>query len=123
MGPLSSDRMQPWFERALDLSSRRNQLLSGNLANVDTPDYVPTDLDFKDQLRAELGQAQVGDAGSLLITPKERTDVPARVDGNQVDLDAEVVRYTGNKMLYELGTEVLSRRLAMVKYAIDEGGR
>lgn len=123
MGPLSGDRMMPWFERALDLSARRNELLSGNLANVDTPNYVPTDLDFRAQLRAELQNQEVGDAGSLLLTPHERTDVPARIDGNQVDLDSEVVRYTGNKMLYELSTEVLSRRVAMVRYAIDEGGR
>jgi flagellar basal-body rod protein FlgB len=117
------DDMTPWLERALDLSSKRGSLLSSNLANVDTPGYVPTDLDFEDSLRAELRhRAHFGPMpGDPMATPD--TSVSPSLDGNQVDLDLEITRAMANKVFYELGTEIMNRNFGLMRYAIDEGSR
>ncbi|MEM1026226.1 MAG: flagellar basal body rod protein FlgB [Myxococcota bacterium] len=117
------DGMTPWLERALDLSSKRGGLLSSNLANVDTPGYVPTDLDFDDSLRAELQhRAHFGPMpGDPLPTPDY--SVSPNLDGNQVDLDLEITRAMANKVFFDLGTEVLNRNFGLMRYAIDEGSR
>jgi flagellar basal-body rod protein FlgB len=113
----------PWLERAMDLSSRRSGLLTANLANVDTPGYVPTDLDFGEFLRAELRHQ--GHFGPSPGEPAshQRYDVEPSLDGNRVDLDREITQATANQTFYNLATEVLNRNLGMMRYAIDEGGR
>lgn len=120
---LPLDGMTPWLEHAIDLSARRGSLLSSNLANVDTPDYVPTDLDFEEYLRAELRHR--AHFGPMPGEPMARPDysVQPSLDGNRVDLDREMTRAMSNKVFFELGTEVLNRKFTMLRYAIDEGGR
>jgi flagellar basal-body rod protein FlgB len=43
------------LERALDARLLRHNLLAGNLANSDTPGYVPRDLDFAAAMREQAG--------------------------------------------------------------------
>ena len=114
------DRLGPWFERALDLSSRRHEYLAANVANIDTPFYVPKDLPFEAALKSELTDSRTGGALTLV---QNRPDGPLRLDGNRVDLDLELTRLAANRTFHELATEVVSRRAAMMRYAIDEGGR
>ena len=45
------------LERALDARLLRHNLLAGNLANSDTPGYVPRDLDFAAAMREQTGDA------------------------------------------------------------------
>lgn len=119
---VGADKMGPWLERALDLSSARHRALSANIANVDTPDYTPKDLEFKNFLNRALEEPSVLTAKG---GPSEvhRRDVEPGLDGNRVDLDQEVVRMTSNRVFHELATEVVNRRLSLLRYAIDEGGR
>ncbi len=117
------DRLQPWFERALDLSSRRHELLAANVANVDTPDFVPRDLEFRDALRRELASDATAATATNLLAAEERPLGRPRLDGGQVDLDQEVTRLASNRTFHELATEVMSRRIALMRYSIDEGGR
>lgn len=116
------DKLGPWLERALDLSTQRHRALSTNIANVDTPDYTPTDVEFSKYLSRELERPE---GMPSLPNPREyeRHDVEPGMDGNRVDLDQEVVRMTSNRVFHELATEIVNRRLALLKYSIDEGGR
>lgn len=120
---LPPEAMTPWLETAIDLSARRGSLLTSNLANVETPGYVPTDLEFEEHLRAELRHRS--HFGPLPGEPmsQERHDVAPRVDGNQVDLDQEMSRSLANGLFRDTATEVLNRNFSMLRYAIDEGGR
>ena len=116
------DRLGPWFERALDLASRRRDLLASNVANVDTPNFVPRDLEFRDALKQELAHHEIG-LSTDGLSADLRYDVPPRLDGNRVDLDKELTQTASNRIFHELTTELVSRRIAMMRYSIDEGGR
>lgn len=119
---IGSDPMGPWLERALDLAATRHRKLSTNIANVDTPNYVPKDVEFADELARALekpgGVSDMQEPETIA-----RKDVEPGVDGNRVDLDQEIVRLTSNRVFYELSSEVVNRRLSLLRYAIDEGGR
>ena len=43
------------LDKAADASSFRNELISNNIANVNTPNYKRKDLNFENLLQAELG--------------------------------------------------------------------
>ena len=131
--------------RLLELSLRgraaRHEVLSANIANVDTPGYRPRDLDFNATMRAA---AQSGAQGSS-ETP-QRGDAAAtagldlksaiyepeypdsrhgedRLDGNAVSLDRQMALITENSLAYETSLTLLSRALAGLRYAIGEGRR
>lgn len=113
----------PWLERALDMSYRRHTVLAGNIMNADTPEYAPKDVEFTDYLEAELhGDRFVGPNPGLPPTDY-RGGVEARLDGNTVDIEKEMVYMTQNKAFYDLAMEMVSRNLSGLQYAIDEGGR
>lgn len=119
---LVGDRVLPWLEKALDLSARRHDLLAANVANSETANYVPRDLEFHGALAQELDHQYLGFATDG-VRPTDRRQVGPRLDKNRVDLEQEVIRLASNKAFHELATEVVSRRLALMRYSIDEGGR
>ena len=43
-------------------------------------------------------------------------------DGNSVDLDHEMSKLAENQLLYRATTKVYSKRMVLLKYAIQEGG-
>ncbi|MFQ6111143.1 MAG: flagellar basal body rod protein FlgB [Nitrospinota bacterium] len=123
--------------RALDFRAERQNLLSTNLAHVDTPNYQAKDLEFEEALRGAVSHGSMpmartspGHLGGGPIPPEEvtaevveREDVPTRPDGNTVDIDREMSRLTENSLLYSAGVETLRRLYGLIKYAINEGGR
>jgi flagellar basal-body rod protein FlgB len=116
------DNLLSWLNAALDLSYQRGNIIAGNLANVDTPDFTPQDLDFEEALIGELGSR-----GPVTELPMarvfSRADNEAGLDGNKVDLDQEMTNMAANKLFYELSSNILKRKLALLRYSIDEGGR
>jgi flagellar basal-body rod protein FlgB len=122
------------LESALDLRLERQQLLSSNLANVDTPHYKPVDMEFEGALRDALGanQDSVGaldrrDRGHLgsnmdftAVEPNlvERSDVANTLDGNGVDADQEMARYADNAIRYNATLEMVRRRHGILTYTL-----
>ena len=119
----ASEKMIPWLNKGLDLSYNRHSVLSGNIANADTPGYQSRDVDFTEHLRLQLNSVDNFGPKASAPTPEFREDVPPSLNGNQVDLEIEMVEMTSNRMFYELTFEVISRNFNILRYAIDEGGR
>lgn len=91
---------EEFFQRALQVSERRLNVLASNIANADTPNYKARDIDFRAALQqALLATSPVMDAvdKSNCTTRVDELDaflryrVPTQgaVDGNTVDLDQE----------------------------------
>ena len=131
--------------RLLELSLRgraaRHEVLSANIANVDTPGYRPRDLEFNAAMRAaaesgapgtgEIPQRSEASAGAALnfqsaIYEPEYPDSrhgEDRLDGNAVSLDRQMALLTENSLAYETSLTLLSRAMAALRYAIGEGRR
>ena len=117
-----SEKMIPWLEKALDLSYQRHTVLSGNIANADTPEYTPKDLDFTDFLKSELKDSFSGpNPGPPHL--EDRKNLQPTLNGNLVDVEKEMVQLTSNRYFYFLASEIMARNINGLRYAIDEGGR
>jgi flagellar basal-body rod protein FlgB len=129
------DRLTSTLERSLDFRLERGNVIAANLANVDTPDYTPVELQFDEALARELSgdpgrDLARTDEGHLSVVP-EPDEAPARaefdtfalpnLDGNSVDLDHEMSKLSENQMLYRASTVFYNKRMALMKYAISEG--
>lgn len=124
------DKAVDVMHKALNISSERNRLLTSNIANVDTIGYAPTDLDFKESLL----QAMESPAESTLARTDERHFASAPVANSEggvyrksstaaVDIDQEMTNLAENNIKYRTSSEMLMRKLTLIKYSITEGGK
>jgi len=97
--------------KTADASWQRNEIISNNIANVDTPGYKRQDVDFESQLSRALGasryesvDSKVSHITSSELTPRVYTDAANfsyRLDGNNVDIDTENVELASNQIKYQ----------------------
>lgn len=129
------DRLTTTLERSLDFRLERGNVISANLANVDTPDYTPLDVQFDEELTRMLNGDKPADIAkthgrhvSVAPEPDEalaRTEFDTyalpNMDGNSVDLDHEMAKMSENQIQYRASTVFYNKRMALMKYAITEG--
>ena len=102
-------------------ATQRHSLLSANLANVNTPGYKRRDMDFSITLQEEMQRP------SLLSEWKERRMLSQgqggslRLDGNNVDLEKEVLAMTETQIRYEALSDIAKGYFSGLKNVIREG--
>ncbi len=106
-------------KKLLDASAIRHEALAVNMANVETPGYKRVDLPktFTQEFAAHLKSGQMAN----LEQPSIVQDISAkssRADGNNVELDKELLNVSSNAMEYETLTEFVSGSLRQLKMAI-----
>ncbi len=104
------------LDKAADASWKRENLITNNIANYDTPLYTRKDLDFQGVLKREMSQfkytsldKKVRDLnthlGDLTVEPYEdAVNYAYRLDGNNVDVDSEQVELASEELRYQLIT-------------------
>ncbi len=127
------DSMYRSLEGVLDLRSQQHSLTAGNLANADTPGYRAKVIDFASELQESFGHGdglamQVSNAGHLpgtngpgVVDVLDLDPPDGSLDGNSVLVERETVRLQENSLMYRAVSSGLSRRLAMLKYAANDG--
>lgn len=99
------------LDKAADASWLRNDAISNNIANVDTPGYKRQDVDFESQLAKALKNSRytsmdtrVSNIKLSRLKPVCYTDYAGfsyRLDGNNVDIDTEGVYLAKNQITYQ----------------------
>jgi len=111
LNPIMIDRLDEFMRfqtEALKLRSQRQELLSANIANADTPNYKAVDFDFGKAL-----QAATANASGPAPTPEVlyREPAQASLDGNSVEMDAERAQFADNSVRYEAALKFLNAQL------------
>ncbi len=116
------------LDKAADASWRREDLLSNNIANVDTPGYKRKDLDFEGTLREELKNYQyrsldskVNSADLNRLNPnvyRDYANLSYRLDGNNVDIDTESVELASEQLKYMGLTTSISSEFSRMRDVI-----
>lgn len=105
--------------RGLDGAGLRQQALTNNLANANTPDFKRSDVNFQSSLAAALSSADPT-AAVRGLTFQAVTDGGGTMtaDGNNVDVDAELADLTQNSLAYESMLSIEKTRMGMLQNAI-----
>src|SRR5712692_10481870 len=98
--------------RQMTKAVARETVAASNLANIDTPGYRAREATFNDALDEELGQT---------ATVREVTDLPLRRDGNNVQLDRELLTLSRASADFSAAQTALAAKFRLVRYAINEG--
>jgi flagellar basal-body rod protein FlgB len=106
------------LERALNIRAQYHKVLSGNIANVETPNYKEKDIDFQSEI-----QRNSGTPNNVDIRESTDGDVIGSIDGNTVNMENQIVKMTENHMLFTSLVQVISKKFSMMRYVINEGRR
>lgn len=117
-----SDPLFGLHATALQLHSRRMELISSNLANADTPGFRARDIDFKTALAAaaEAGpkQGQAAATTAVQELPLQYRAAAPSLDGNGVDMAREQAAFADAALRYEASLRFIEGRLGSLMTAI-----
>lgn len=130
------------IEQALDYRSARQDMISSNIANADTPFYKPRDISFQDTLIAKKAEAMKENSNTLALAQTDGAHIPlmnetssskatvffrdghmARNDGNSVDIDVETTEMSKNSIMFNALIQAAKKDTMMYKSVIDSSSK
>ncbi|HEX2903046.1 MAG TPA: flagellar basal body protein [Jatrophihabitans sp.] len=95
---------------ALSGLAQRERVSANNIANIDTPNFSASRVNFEDALRSAVA---AGDPGSANFTVTPTGETPG-VNGNNVNLDTEIVDDEKTQMQYSLLSGAVSAKFSLI---------
>jgi flagellar basal-body rod protein FlgB len=107
----------------------RQSVAASNLANLDTPGYRARTVSFQDVLEQQLGAGQMVRTNARHLAGVSAADgverevegLQSRRDGNNVQLDRELLALTRASGEFSAAQTALAAKFRLVRYAINEG--
>ncbi|RLA87530.1 MAG: flagellar basal body rod protein FlgB [Deltaproteobacteria bacterium] len=125
-------RLTAILQKGIELSWLRQNLISANIANAETPGYKPREIDFEGEMKRFLSEGELrplrthplhlpllGEAAPQVFPKRGWAVTP---DENGVDLEEEMAELAENYLRYTSLVQFLRRQLGMLRYSIREGG-
>ena len=122
--------------RALAAASLRHEVLSHNIANVNTPNFRRSHVRFEDLLKKELGlddnllmkvvrthdrHLPIPFGGKARTVIEQDATTNMRVDGNNVDIDIEMAEVAKNQLYYSALANAVGGHISKLKSVITSG--
>jgi flagellar basal-body rod protein FlgB len=139
---INISRAHDLMQSAMDYRAARQDMISGNIANADTPYYRPRDLRFEEVLQQKSASIFADKSQTLTmrrtdgahLTGVDSTSLDkastffrdghmARNDGNSVDLDVETTEMAKNSTMFNALTAALKKDSAIFKSVIDASAK
>ena len=120
---ISFDKHLGLHQQALTFREQRAAVISGNLANVDTPGYKAVDLDFSSALEQARESMALGTDNANGMAPAqpqlaERQQTQPSADGNTVELGQEQAAWAENRTAWETSFTFLNMQFKSLETAI-----
>lgn len=123
-----------YLSRGLDASLLQQKVSAHNLANLNTPRFKRSEVVFAERLRRVLENGGLGPASThprhlpaagALPDPAVKVErhTALRVDGNNVDLEREMLDLVRNQLYYQALIQQVSHRLNSWRHVLNEGRR
>lgn len=128
------------LEKSLDVESTRRKVISNNIANVDVPHFKRSEVNFESELKRAIRQRE--DASNRLpailtdekhipffverdlktVQPRINLDYTTiyRNDGNNVDIEKEMVDASKNMMRYNAFVTSLNHNYKIIKLVMRQ---
>lgn len=128
------DKTMKALAASLNFRQMRQELISSNVANADTPGYKAKRLDFEKALARAIDvdgelsmnttdekHYDVGSGGFSNLEPEVYDDPNGVVteDGNTVDREQELARMAENKIMYDAAVQLMNKKLGLLRYAVS----
>ena len=122
------------LEKSLNAAWLRNEAISNNIANVDTPNYKREEVKFESILNESISglstEGKITGKNHLSIANSTVTNEPVivkdynskiRKDGNNVNIDVEMANLAKNSLYYNTLSQRISGYFSKLKLVIKDG--
>ena len=116
------------LKKSMDASANRADVISNNMANVNVPGYKRHYVTFEETLDNAINNSSMKltrekhiNTGTEFGQIKEQKDnsTSIRADGNNVDLENEMINNAANALMYNAVVTQANSRMATTKYVIN----
>ena len=123
------------LDKAADASWMRENVITNNIANIDTPGYKRQDVDFESVLQKALGKTKYSsldkkvrelnqDLGKLTTTSyTDAANYSYRLDRNNVDENTENAELASESLRYQLLTTAITNNFSRIELVDAQYGR
>jgi flagellar basal-body rod protein FlgB len=108
------DKSTQSIEWALSAESERQRVTANNIANVNTPGFRSSRVDFESSLSQAM---QSGDPTKAQVT-ESAANTPVNLNGNDVTLEDEMQNLTKSSIHYDALVQALNMKFNLVRTAI-----
>lgn len=119
------------LENSIQYASAKNDVISNNISNVDTPNYKAKNVSFKSALENELGTLQAKTTNERHLNFNEADNKPYRIvgdssttynhNGNNVDIDKEMSELAKNQIYYNSLIDRINGKFSSLQSVIRGG--
>jgi flagellar basal-body rod protein FlgB len=122
------DKTMGVVQKTMDIRSARHQVISGNIANVETPDYVAKDLPFQ-----KVFESSLGGPGLLALKRTHQQHLPVHEEESMdfsrdiemasapgVDVDQQMANLAENNLKFQAGVQALIKKFEALKVSVTE---
>jgi len=139
---IESSRSMSLAKQAMNYRAVRQDMISSNIANADTPFYRPRDVRFEDALVIEKAKLLKEGSPKLQMAQTNGAHIPlqddrafskpttffrdghmARNDGNSVDLDVETTEMSKNSVMFNALVSGIKKQGGIFKAVIDASSK
>jgi flagellar basal-body rod protein FlgB len=124
----SNDKIPLMLGKVIDCTTRVHDVISSNIANVETPGYKAKNVSFQSLLNSYVDQIDITEPSEIKqdqldFEPDifEISGGNVRRDGNNVDIDSEMVKLSENQIKNYEAIQLLRKRQEMLSFSIMEG--
>ena len=128
MNEITDEAILRTLGRQMDRAVAKQVMAASNIANLDTPGYRTREVVFDEILASEVGKqtALTGLQTPTVAKPdghqvREADGLQSRRDGNNVQLDRELLGMNRAAGDFSAAQTVLSAKFRLIRYAINEG--
>lgn len=113
------------LKQALDVSALKQETISNNIANVNTPDFKSDKVLFEDYFKNSISKNTLSNTherhfavGNTLPRVEKNEDTFIQDNGNNVDIDYEMAELSANNLYYDAVVSQLNAQYAMIRSVI-----
>ncbi len=106
------------LSKLLDLTATKNKVIANNIANVNTPGYKKSEVSFEKELLKAVESKDINKLKNLQESISVSNATSTRKNGNNVDLDQELVSFYQMSDRHNIYLELMSKKFAGMVAAI-----
>lgn len=121
------DQVFPALDNLLSWTTKRQQALAANVANMDTPGYHAKDYSFQEQLTSltleTTSPNHIAPIQDTTTAQVYEVGTKEKLNGNNVDIEREMTEISKNGLQYLTLLQYLNQKIRTMREAISEGGK
>ncbi len=114
-----SDKNVVLLSKLLDLTTTKNKVIANNIANTNTPGFKKSEVSFQKELSKAVKSKNIDKVKNIQESITLSRDKSTRKDGNNVDLDKELVTFYQMSDKHNIYLEILSKKFKGMITAIQ----